>query len=233
MPVDGALAALPVEEAAPARRFYAWPGKRNYEGSYWFATTGRHVAHESLLEADYLMAADHGPAVVAVSSQPLIFLWPRRTTTGGRWHVPDFFVRLADGSGRLIDVRTPARVAGGEVQFAFTRQACQWAYEVFTGIPEPFRANLRWVSGFRHPRHSPSPGVAAALVEAFTPGTSMAAGLRRAARLFGSRAGGDGMSAVSGNLLHMLYRHRLRTDLNVPLTMSTHVEAEPAMAVAL
>lgn len=53
VPVDGALAALPVEEAALARRFYAWSGKRNYEGSYWFATTGTHVAHESLIEADW------------------------------------------------------------------------------------------------------------------------------------------------------------------------------------
>lgn len=221
--VDDYLATLPVEGASAARRFYAWPGKRNYEGRWWFASTGRHIAHESLLEAGYLMVADHDPQVVAVASQPLIFLWPC-DAPGAKWHVPDYFVRLADGTGRLIDVRAPEHVDKAAEQFVLTRGACRaigWDYQVFTGLPEPYASNLRWLSGYRHPRHSPSPETEAVVVEAFTPATSLAAGLRRAGRLLG----GNGMSVVGGNVLHMLYHHALRADLDVALSMDSHIEA--------
>ena len=91
------VASLRTEDALPIRQFYAWPGKRNYEGLWWSSTTRRHVEFESLLEREYLLAADATVDVVAVAAQPLALLWPHGTP-GERNHVPDFFVRLASGA---------------------------------------------------------------------------------------------------------------------------------------
>lgn len=105
------LTAEPFENALPIREFFAWPGKRNYEGLWWSSTMKRHTGFESLLERQYLLSADHDPDVVGVSSQPLAILWPKGTQDAEgrrlRDHVPDFFVRLSNGDGRLVDVRHP------------------------------------------------------------------------------------------------------------------------------
>ncbi|HZE16859.1 MAG TPA: hypothetical protein VE197_14795, partial [Mycobacterium sp.] len=47
--VSTEVASLPTEDALPIRQFYAWPGKRNYEGAWWSSTNRGHVAFESLL----------------------------------------------------------------------------------------------------------------------------------------------------------------------------------------
>lgn len=73
------VASLPTEGALPIRQFFSWPGKRNYEGSWWSSTTRAHVEFESLLERDYLLAADADDQVVAIAAQPLALLWPRNT----------------------------------------------------------------------------------------------------------------------------------------------------------
>jgi hypothetical protein len=100
------LALLAVERAVPIRRFFAWRGKRNYEGLWWSSTVRAHVPFESLLEREYLMWADFDADIVAIAAQPLALLWPRGTP-GHKNHVPDFFVRLHNGDGRLVDDRHP------------------------------------------------------------------------------------------------------------------------------
>lgn len=100
------VGSVPLERVTPIREFFSWPGKRNYEGLYWSSTNRSHVDFESLLEREYLMVADNALDVVSIAAQPLALLWPR-DTSGNRDHVPDFFVRLANGDGRLIDVRSP------------------------------------------------------------------------------------------------------------------------------
>ncbi|GAB92189.1 hypothetical protein GORHZ_167_00080 [Gordonia rhizosphera NBRC 16068] len=45
-PVSAELASLPTERARPIRQFYSWPGKRNYEDSWWSSTVRRHVAFD-------------------------------------------------------------------------------------------------------------------------------------------------------------------------------------------
>ena len=132
--VSPEVASLPTEDALPIRQFFAWPGKRNYEGLWWSSTNRGHVAFESLLEREYLLAADAAVDVVAVAAQPLALLWPHGTP-GELNHVPDFFVRLASGDGRLVDVRAPDRVEKNAAQFAMTREVCieiGWQYEVFS-----------------------------------------------------------------------------------------------------
>ena len=134
-PLAGELAGVSVEAALPIRRFYSWKGKRNYEGRWWCSTSGGHVEFESLLERDALMIADFDVDIFAVAAQPLAFLWPRHIK-GSTYHVPDFFVRLSNGDGRIVDVKRHAAVGSSEAQFALTRAACNeigWQYEVFTG----------------------------------------------------------------------------------------------------
>ena len=108
-PLTGEPAGLSVEAALPIRRFYSWKGKRTYEGRWWCSTSGGHVEFESLLERDALMMADFDVDVVAVAVQPLAFLWPRQIK-GSTYHVPDFFVRLSNGHGRIVDVKRLAAV---------------------------------------------------------------------------------------------------------------------------
>lgn len=100
------LVLLAVERAVPIRRFFAWPGKRNYEGVWWSSTVRAHVPFESLLERQYLMWADFEPEIVAVAAQPLALLWPRGTA-GHKNHVPDFFVRLSNGDGPVDRCPSP------------------------------------------------------------------------------------------------------------------------------
>ena len=109
-----------MESSLPVRAFFAWPGKRNYEGPWWSSTVRAHVGFESLLERDFLMLADYDRDVVGIASQPFAVLWPRGTD-GARGHVPDFFVRFRDGGGRVVDVRHADRVEAADRQFSLTR----------------------------------------------------------------------------------------------------------------
>jgi hypothetical protein len=79
-PVAADVALLPTERALPIRRFFSWPGKRNYDGSWWSSTVRAHVLFESLLEREYLLAADFDTRVVGIAAQPVALLWPRSTS---------------------------------------------------------------------------------------------------------------------------------------------------------
>lgn len=45
-PVDAAR--IRFEDADPVREFLTWPGRRNFEGKLWMASTGRHSAEEAV-----------------------------------------------------------------------------------------------------------------------------------------------------------------------------------------
>ncbi|WAH96983.1 TnsA-like heteromeric transposase endonuclease subunit [Arthrobacter sp. MMS18-M83] len=219
-PLSVALASLGLESALPVRTFFSWQGKRNYEGRWWSSTVRSHVGFESLLERDFLLSADHDRDVVGVASQPFAFLWPRGTE-GSRGHVPDFFVRLRDGTGRVVDVKPAGRVRSAERQFSLTREACAaagWDYQVFTGLAEPRASNLRWLAGYRQDRFAPSGIAASVLVDSFTPETSLAAGVRRAAKALGTDE-----SIVRAQVLHLLFTGVLDVDLDAALTQDTPV----------
>ena len=121
-------------------------------------------------------------STVAVAAQPLALLWPHGTT-GQRNHVPDFFVRLASGDGRLVDVRAPNRVTKNATQFTMTREVCDeigWQHEVFTGLPRARSQNLRWLAGYRHDRHAPGGDTAGAIRACFSTPVTLQTGLDRA-----------------------------------------------------
>jgi len=94
-----------------------------------------------LLEREAFMMADFDVDVVAVAAQPLAFLWPRQIK-GSTYHVPDFFVRLSNGDGRIVDVKRLAAV-GSSVALA-------------TGAPEGREVFARSAAGTlpAEPAHS-------------------------------------------------------------------------------
>ena len=177
---------LAFERVAPVRGFASFRGQRNRPGLWWFSRTGEHVGHESWLERDRLMALDADPEVVGVAAQPMWLHW---VTESGRpvRHAPDFFARRADGTGVVIDVRADERIGEKDAAvFAATAQVCAevgWEYQRAGELGPVRAANLRWLSGYRHPRFA-QPGVAARLGEVFAEPGPLLAGA--------SRGGGPG-----------------------------------------
>jgi len=125
--------------------------------------------------------------------------------------------RAGDG----LSDRRPDQTRNADA-FAVTRAACElvgWRYEV-AGSPVPVVVgNVRWLSGYRHPRHD-LPDVAAALQVAFAAPTGLMAG---------AESVGDPI-AVLPVLFHLLWCHRLHADLSVPLSPDTEVAAVGAPA---
>src|SRR3954470_7793521 len=170
LPLDE-LNSVAVEQLHPVREFFAWQGQRSYQGEWWSSTTHRLLPFESLLEREALTFYDFDQRSVGLSVQPFAFLWAR-AAAGPRHHVPDVFVRLADGRGCLVDVRPAAHAAQGRDQFDRSAAACAeigWTYVLYTGLPEPLRSNLRFVAGFRADRFALHDDVVARILEACTP----------------------------------------------------------------
>jgi hypothetical protein len=142
------------ERASSVRAFGSFKGKRSFQGSWWFATTGEHVDFESWLERDNVMLLDSDPLVVGLSSQPFWMSW----ADGGkvRRHCPDYFARLADGSAVVVDVRPDERIRPEDARvFAATAGACAevgWQYRRVGEVDPVLLANVRWLAGYRHRR---------------------------------------------------------------------------------
>jgi hypothetical protein len=208
---------VPFEQAMPVRRFTAHRGQRHLSGLWWSATTGGHVGFESWLERDHLLALDFDPAVTGIASQPFWLHW---TSGGGGQvsHAPDYFARRADGSAVVVDCRPAERRKPADMEkFEATAKACAlagWEYEL-RGAPDPVvTANLRWLAGYRHPRHR-VPGTAAVLREAFAAPAPL---------MSGASAAGDTVATLPV-LFHLLWCGELAADLSVPLGEHTLVSA--------
>lgn len=196
-------AVVPFEhDCSPVRNFPSFRGQRNFPGLWWFATTGAHVGHESWVERDQLMALDADPDVVGVLSQPFWIHWP-----DGTRHAPDYFVRRRDGSAVVVDVREDDRISEADRQvFDRTAAACEtvgWGYRRVGALDPILRANLRWLSGYRHPRVLRT-GLADRLAEVFTGSGPLMAGVL---------AVGTPV-VVLPVLYHLLWHGRLAADLH-------------------
>lgn len=212
---------LPFEDFSPVRRLRSYKGQRNFTGSWWCATNGRHVGFESWLERDHLMFRDFDLAVSGISSQP--FRLDFELAGSRRCHVPDYFLRLTDGDAVVLDVRPEARInARDRDVFEATRQACEtvgWSYELVGDLSGARLANVRWLSGFRHERCL-DPGVVAPLLEAVS--SSGWPTIESVARSVGDPI------AVLPSVYHLLWNHRLSADLGAaPLSPRTPITAGP------
>lgn len=194
----------PFEAAAPVRPFPSVKDAVNWPGYWWSATNGRHVGYESWVERDVAMMLDFDPAVTAFSSQPFWLYWAGEK--GQRRHAPDFFARLADGGGVVVDVRPDEQVDEGAAEaFAVTAHACAeagWEFRRTGGPPAVLAANVRWLAGYRHPRCLRA-DVAEELLRVFGQPWPLLAGAREA---------GDPI-AVLPVLYHLLWRHDLHAGL--------------------
>ena len=89
-----------------------------------------------------------------------------------------------------------------------------WEYRLAGRCGPVLAANVRWLAGYRHPRHR-VPGVAARLLEAAA---------RPAPLMDTARSAGDPL-AVLPVLFHLLWRHELEAGLLVPLHPAAEVRA--------
>jgi hypothetical protein len=154
---------------------------------------------------------------------PAVLLHWRDEDGLSRRHAPDFFARRADGSGLVVDVRPddriPARDAG---VFRITAMACRqagWGFRRAGAIDPVVRANIRWLSRYRHQRCRIEPA-AAQLLEAFAPGRPLLAGVSQV---------GDPV-AVLPAAYHLLWCRELACDMSALLGSSSMAWRVPAGA---
>jgi hypothetical protein len=182
-------------------------GLAGFAGWWWMASTGRHVGFESWLERDHLMLLDFGPDVTAVSSQPFWLRWQGEDGRDRR-HAPDFFVRLADGAGVVVDIRPDDRIPEKDAEvFAVTAAACSaagWEFRRRGEVDPVLVADVRWLSRYRHPRCAGAGDVADVLLEVFAGGEGLFAG----AELAGERL------RVLPVLFHLMWRGHLVAGLS-------------------
>jgi hypothetical protein len=163
------------------------------------------------------MLLDFSPRVAAFSSQPFWLNWVQGTKQ--RRHAPDYFVRLSDGTGLVIDVRADDNIEPRDAEaFAATAQACQtagWEYQRVGAVDPVLAANVRWLSDYKHPR-TLNPQHAGELARAAAQPVPLTDAVRDV---------GDPI-AVLPTAFHMLWSGALLADLGrVPLSGSTAVEA--------
>lgn len=192
------------ERLSPVRAVRSYPGQRSVTHDYWVATTGGTVSCESHLERHHAMLLDFDPRVRGLVGQPFRLFWPGRR--GGRGHVPDFFARLGDGGGLVVDVRPDGQIGSDDAEaFAATARACElagWSFRRVGLIDPLLLANVKWLAGYRHPRNQQD-AVAEKLEEVFAEPLPLLAGAER----FGDRL------AVLPVLYHLLWRRVLEVDL--------------------
>jgi hypothetical protein len=212
----GAVAGIAFEDAVRVRDFPSYRRQRHFPGMWWLATTGRHVGFESWLERDHAMLLDFDRDVSGLSSQPFTLTWwdPAGKAVS---HTPDYFARLADGSAVVVDVRPADRVKPADAaKFAMTASACAavagWSFRLVHEPDPVLAANVRWLSGYRHPRHD-RPQVSGLLREVFAGGQELLAGAEMAGDLIG----------VLPVLFHLMWRGDLLADVSVPVHDATLV----------
>ncbi|MGW2602564.1 TnsA-like heteromeric transposase endonuclease subunit [Streptomyces klenkii] len=193
------------EEVEPVREFSWRKEAPGFAGWYYSTTLRDHVGYESWLERDRLVLLDRDPQVIGIASQPFWLHWCDRS--GGRRHAPDYFVRLADGRARVVDVRAEDDMDDATRDaFAATADACSavgWEFE-WAGRPEPvFMANIRWLARYRRVRCGRPAWIADRLREVF----------REPKRLWeGAGLVGDRLQVLPV-LFHLLWSGALATNL--------------------
>lgn len=197
---------IPFEHAQPIRAPAAFKGQRNFAGLWWCTTNQRHIGFESWCERDNLMSLDFDPDVTGISSQPFRITWTAPLPQHS--HVPDFFVRHANGTAVVIDVRPDERVKPADEEiFKATMRLCStvgWGYRRLGALPAIYVGNLRWLSGYRHNRCARESSVAQLLDVLASDGPTTLGSL---AIIFG-----DPLITLP-TLFHLMWSHRIRADL--------------------
>ena len=173
------------------------------------------MGFESWLERDHVMALDFDQAVVGIASQPFWLRW--FDDAGARVsHAPDFFARRRDGTGLVVDCRPAERRPSRDLdKFDATARACAllgWEYRLVGATDPILTANVRWLSGYRHPRHR-LPDVARRLADVVAGPLPL---------MVAAESVGDPI-AVLPVLFHLSWHHDLVVDLTRSLGQRTFV----------
>ncbi|GGP78844.1 hypothetical protein GCM10010287_36670 [Streptomyces variabilis] len=155
------VAECELERCVPVRSFPVRPGRRIAPGWWWSATDERLVHYGFGAMRTQVMLLDFDRSVTALACSPVELVWQGR---GGRQvgHVPHLLARLSDGRAVLVDCAgrggVSRRLAGRARVMEAASAAVGWHYRI-AGPPEPvLAANVRWLAGFRHPRHAAGVG---------------------------------------------------------------------------
>ncbi|AJT62595.2 hypothetical protein T261_0906 [Streptomyces lydicus] len=193
--------------AGPHVRFV--PRSAELSGLVVVGDGGRPHRYESWLERDHVMLLDFDPAVVGISSQPFWLLWSSQVGKPVS-HAPDYFARRGDSSAFVVDCRPAERRRARDwMKFEATRAACDqlgWEFRLLGAPDAVLVRNVRWLSGYRHPRHRLEP-VASHLLAAFAEPVAL---------MDGALAVGEPGAALPV-LFHLLWSHELAVDVSVPL----------------
>ncbi|MFE7278459.1 TnsA-like heteromeric transposase endonuclease subunit [Streptomyces sp. NPDC057623] len=193
----------PFGQLPPVRTVRTHPGQESVTRQYSAATSqgpaaGGVAPGTAPRDAAGFRSAGDGPA-----AQPFRLLWPTRR--GRRGHVPDFFVRRADGEGLVVDVCPDDRIEPDDAEaFTATARACElagWRFVRVGAVDAMLLANVKWPAGCRHPRYG-RPELRRAPLTAFAWPEALFAG-----------AGGDRLEVLPV-LYHLLWRQLLHGDLD-------------------
>jgi hypothetical protein len=203
------------ERGRPVRAIPSYRGQAHTPGRYWAATSKVLLEYESFLECQWLTLLDFDPSVMALATQ--ILELHGRDGDGSWRHVPDIWVRRADGSVHVVDVKNPRHLDRQDVrrQAARTQAACRrlgWEHALVGAPEQPKAANVAWLAGYRRPLRAGREMVPLLLKAARRPVPLEE--LARAARP---------MELARPVLFHLLWQGQLMCDLNAPLAASTLV----------
>jgi hypothetical protein len=205
--------------AAPWRTFRWHFGQPHYSGTYWSSTQRDHVIYESRLELANLVLADFDAKVLRIVAQPFMF----RAEVQGQVsrHIVDFLLGTDDGPV-VVDVVRSQRMEHPRIALlcAWTRlvvESMGWSYLV-VNEPDPIRiANVRFLAGYRRE---------------WLINQDILDGLRSRPGELAGMSIGEAEASLSGYpkqlvrpaVLHLLWCHDYKVELDVPLRSSTVLE---------
>jgi hypothetical protein len=226
-PAAGEERSVPAADASPTELFGAAPwrtfrwyfGQRHYSGTYWSATECDHVVYESRLELANLLLADFDYAVHHIVAQPFSL----RAEVDGqmRRHIPDYLWSRDDGPV-VVDVVRRDRMAQPKIVSlcAWTKAVVEslgWSYLVVDEPSEIRLGNVRFLSGYRR---------------GWLINPEVLAGMLSSSGQFAGMSIADAEQAINTHprplvrpaLMHLLWVHEYRVDLDQPLCPSTILE---------
>ncbi|MFJ2136418.1 TnsA-like heteromeric transposase endonuclease subunit [Streptomyces sp. NPDC087845] len=208
---------LALEDLRPVRMFPVRRGRRVAPGWWWSATSGQLVHYGFGAMRTQVMLLDRDPDVVSMACSPVELAWLGH---GGETvvHTPHLMARLRDGSGVLVDCAgrdgVSKRLGERASEVRAVVEAAGWRYRIALP-PEPVvAANVRWLSGYRHPRNGGS-GRMAEVAACFARPQPLEEGVSRL---------GDPI-AVWPAVFHALWGGVLNTNLELPLHERTVASA--------
>ncbi|MGQ4727710.1 TnsA-like heteromeric transposase endonuclease subunit [Streptomyces sp. Ju416(a)] len=167
-----------LEDHEAVRQPPRYQGRRAIATWWRPADRVRHAGCATLAALEAAVSLEADREVAAFASWPVRLGW----AGSGEGYVPDFFVRLADGQGRLLVCRprgdTSQRWEEASRLLEAAGRQTGWQVRVHEGLADPVAAqNMQRLSRWRHTRLADA-GTARVLHDVFAKPQPLAAGVR-------------------------------------------------------